>query len=82
MNKWTLGQVGKTNPIQTQFKANSKPIQTQYKPNFTSVQKPAAAVLRPLSANEAKKIVPRACQFARDVQRSGNKEHFVACWKY
>jgi hypothetical protein len=31
---WTLGQVGKTNPIQTQYKANSNPIQTQYKANL------------------------------------------------
>jgi hypothetical protein len=30
---WTLGGVGKTNPIQTQYKPNSKPIQTQYKAN-------------------------------------------------
>jgi hypothetical protein len=41
MTKWTLGQLGKTNPIQTQYKANSNPIkaktnpiQTQNKPNF------------------------------------------------
>jgi len=26
MSKWTLGQVGKTKPIQTQFKPNSNPI--------------------------------------------------------
>jgi hypothetical protein len=25
MIKWTLGQVGKTKPIQTQFKANTNP---------------------------------------------------------
>ncbi|KPJ62407.1 hypothetical protein AMJ44_15640 [candidate division WOR-1 bacterium DG_54_3] len=39
MKKWTLGQVGKTKPIQTQFKANTKPIQTQFKPN-TNPNKP------------------------------------------
>ena len=33
MKKWTLGQVGKTNPIQTQYKANSNPIQSQFKAN-------------------------------------------------
>jgi hypothetical protein len=36
MIKWTLGQAGKTNPIQTQFKANQtqlKPIKRQNKPN-------------------------------------------------
>ncbi len=32
MTKWTPGQLGKTNPIQTQFKANSNPIQTQLNP--------------------------------------------------
>jgi len=35
MAKWTLGQMGKTNPIQSQFKANTKPIQTQNKPKQT-----------------------------------------------
>jgi hypothetical protein len=33
MYKWTLGQLGKTKPIQTQYKPNSKPIkakQTQF----------------------------------------------------
>jgi hypothetical protein len=35
MIKWTLGQLGKTNPIQTQYKPNSKPIQTQLKPKQT-----------------------------------------------
>jgi hypothetical protein len=48
MNKWTPGQLGKTNPIQTQFKANQtqlKPIkanktpkQTQFKPKQTQFQ--------------------------------------------
>jgi len=33
MTKWTLGQVGKTKPKQTQYKANTKPIQSQYKAN-------------------------------------------------
>jgi hypothetical protein len=35
MNNWTLGQAGKTNPIQTQYKANQtqlKPIKCQNKP--------------------------------------------------
>jgi hypothetical protein len=32
MIKWTLGQIGKTKPIQSQFKPNSKPIQTQTNP--------------------------------------------------
>ena len=31
--KKTLGGVGKTNPIQTQFKPNSKPIKPNTKPN-------------------------------------------------
>jgi hypothetical protein len=41
MTNWTPGQLGKTNPIQTQYKpnsnpikANTNPIQTQNKPNF------------------------------------------------
>jgi len=45
MKKWTLGGVRKTNPIQTQFKANqsqykanTKPIQTQFKPKRTQFQ--------------------------------------------
>jgi hypothetical protein len=33
MDKWTLGQLGKTNPKQTQFKANTNPKQSQYEPN-------------------------------------------------
>ena len=33
--KRTLGQLGKTNPIQTQYKANSNPKQTQLKPKQT-----------------------------------------------
>ena len=33
MTKWTLGQVGKTKPKQSQFKANTNPIQTQTNPN-------------------------------------------------
>jgi hypothetical protein len=37
--KWTLGQVGKTNPKQTQNKANSNPIQSQFKAN-TNPNKP------------------------------------------
>jgi hypothetical protein len=35
MTKWTLGQLGKTNPIQTQFKPNTNPIQSQSKPKQT-----------------------------------------------
>jgi BASS family bile acid:Na+ symporter len=35
MTIWTLGGVGKTNPIQTQYKPNSKPIQSQLKPKQT-----------------------------------------------
>jgi len=38
MNKWTLGQLGKTKPIQSQFKPNTNPIQTQYKPNTKPIQ--------------------------------------------
>jgi hypothetical protein len=38
MNKWTLGQLGKTNPIQTQFKPNTNPKQTQNKPNSNPIQ--------------------------------------------
>jgi len=30
MKKWTLGQVGKTNPKRTQFKPKTNPIQTQF----------------------------------------------------
>jgi len=29
---WTIGQIGKTNPKRTQFKANSNPIRTQSNP--------------------------------------------------
>ncbi|MHC4692054.1 MAG: hypothetical protein ACYS67_04875 [Planctomycetota bacterium] len=36
---WILGQTGKTNPIQTQYKANSKPIQSQTNP-ISPPQKP------------------------------------------
>ncbi|MHC4656353.1 MAG: hypothetical protein ACYS91_15245 [Planctomycetota bacterium] len=39
--KGTLGQLGKTNPIQTQFKANQtqlKPIKRQNKPNTNPKQ--------------------------------------------
>ncbi|MHC4111661.1 MAG: hypothetical protein ACYSUY_11330 [Planctomycetota bacterium] len=32
MKKWTLGGVGKTNPIQTQFKANSNPFKAKTNP--------------------------------------------------
>jgi hypothetical protein len=32
MIKWTLGQLGKTNPIQTQYKANSNPIKAKTNP--------------------------------------------------
>ncbi|MHC4110766.1 MAG: hypothetical protein ACYSUY_06810 [Planctomycetota bacterium] len=32
MTKWTLGQLGKTNPIQTQYKANSNPIKAKTNP--------------------------------------------------
>ena len=39
MKKRTLGGVGKTNPIQTQFKANTNPIQSQFKAN-TNPNKP------------------------------------------
>ncbi|MHC4112933.1 MAG: hypothetical protein ACYSUY_17800 [Planctomycetota bacterium] len=42
--KWILGGVGKTNPIQTQYKPNSNPIQTQYKPN----SKPIKAKTNPI----------------------------------
>jgi hypothetical protein len=38
MDKWTLGQLGKTKPKQTQFKPNSKPIQSQYEPNSNPKQ--------------------------------------------
>jgi len=39
MNKRTLGGVGKTKPIQSQYKANTKPIQTQTNPisNYSCV---------------------------------------------
>jgi hypothetical protein len=33
MAKWTPGGVGKTKPIQSQYKPNSNPIQSQNKPN-------------------------------------------------
>jgi hypothetical protein len=32
MTNWTLGQLGKTNPIQTQYKPNSKPIKAKTNP--------------------------------------------------
>jgi hypothetical protein len=32
MSKWTLGHIGKTNPIQTQYKPNSKPIKANSNP--------------------------------------------------
>jgi len=35
MNKWTLGQIGKTKPKQSQYKPNTNPIQTQFKPKQT-----------------------------------------------
>jgi hypothetical protein len=38
MTKWTLGQTGKTKPIQSQNKANSKPIQTQNEPKTNPIQ--------------------------------------------
>jgi len=38
MAKWTLGQMGKTKPKQSQFKPNSNPIQTQYKANTNPLQ--------------------------------------------
>ena len=38
MNKWTLGQAGKTKPIQSQNKPNSKPIQTQNKAKQSQFQ--------------------------------------------
>ena len=42
MNKWTLGQVGKTKPIQSQYKANTNPIQTQNKPNTKPIHRSVA----------------------------------------
>jgi hypothetical protein len=35
---WTLGRVGKTNPIQSQYKPKSNPIQSQFKPNTKPIQ--------------------------------------------
>jgi len=45
---WTLGHIGKTNPIQTQFKANSNPNkanQSQFKANQTQFQRRKNAAL-------------------------------------
>jgi len=42
---WTLGQIGKTNPIQTQFKPNSNPIQTQSNPISTEPTRSASRSL-------------------------------------
>ena len=40
MDTWSIGKnKANTNPIQTQFKANSKPKQTQYKPKQTQFQR-------------------------------------------
>jgi hypothetical protein len=42
MTKWTPGQLGITNPIQTQFKANQsqfKANQSQFKANQSQIQK-------------------------------------------
>ncbi|MHC4654255.1 MAG: hypothetical protein ACYS91_04460 [Planctomycetota bacterium] len=65
--KWTLGQAGKTNPIQTQFKPNSNPIQTQYKANQTQ--------LKPIKAQQMPKqtqFKPKQTQFHINF-RGGNK---------
>jgi hypothetical protein len=38
MIKWTLGQVGKTKPIQTQFKPKTNPKQSQFKANTNPIK--------------------------------------------
>jgi len=41
MDTWSIGKnKAKTNPKQTQFKANSKPIRTQFKPKQSQFQMP------------------------------------------
>ncbi|MHC4546583.1 MAG: hypothetical protein ACYTDW_15705 [Planctomycetota bacterium] len=51
--KWTLGQAGKTNPIQTQFKANQtqlKPIKCQNKPNSNPKQSQSNPISKQLQS--------------------------------
>ena len=44
----TLGQLGKTKPIQSQYKPNSNPIQSQYKPNSKPIQTQFKANTNPI----------------------------------
>jgi len=65
MANWTLGQVGKTKPIQSQFKANTNPIQSQYKPNSNpSSEKSKMNVSNVITKNYANKsqFEPKAKQ--------------------
>jgi hypothetical protein len=58
MKKRTLGGVGKTNPIQTQNKANTKPIQSQNKPNTNPICRGEAGT-NPISAAKNRAGAPR-----------------------
>jgi len=51
MDKWTLGQAGKTKPIQTQYKANTNPIQSQYEANTNPIQSQYKANTNPNKPN-------------------------------
>ena len=59
MKKWTLGQVGKTKPIQTQYKANTNPKQTQFKPNTCPPRRLAGLVRHQCGGSEAKSLTGR-----------------------
>ena len=48
MNKWTLGQLGKNKPKQSQTKpiqTQSKPIQSQNKPNFKKAEMNVTSII-------------------------------------
>jgi len=63
MAKWTLGQVGKTKPIQSQYKANTNPIQTQYKPNSKPIQTQFKANTNPIRSQYKPNSNPIQTQF-------------------
>jgi hypothetical protein len=56
MNKWTLGQAGKTKPIQSQFKPNTKPIQTQYKAKTNPIQTQTNPIYSELACPERSRM--------------------------
>ncbi len=47
-----IGNLAKTNPIQTQYKPNTKPIQSQYKPNFRKAKMNITSILTKDYENE------------------------------